>query len=100
MADITLFLTSDHPGKDVDFHKRVLNEYKEEKAFCLFDSGWLKEIYQKITDDSEYCFLKAKCTHSVKISDKPLSACICANKNDGFIVSAYCTCVAGFVLPR
>ena len=41
---------SDHPGKDVDFHKRVLNEYKEGKAYRLFDSGWLKEIsYQKIT---------------------------------------------------
>jgi len=34
----------DHPGKDVDFHKRVLNEYKEVKAYRLFDSGWLKEI--------------------------------------------------------
>ena len=62
-SDITLFLMSDHPGKDVDFHKRVLNEYKEGKAYRLFDSGWLKEIsYQKITDDSEYYFLKANCT--------------------------------------
>ena len=50
LSDITLFLMSDHPGKDVDFHKRVLNEYKERKAYRLFDSGWLKEIsYQKIT---------------------------------------------------
>ena len=40
------------------------------KAYRLFDSGWLKEIsYQKITDDSEYCFSKANCTHSMKISD-------------------------------
>ena len=101
LSDITLFLMSDHPGKDVDFHKRVLNEYKEGKAYRLYDSGWLKEIsYTKITDDSEYCFLKAKCTHSMKISDTPHSAWICANKNNGFIVSAYCTCVAGFVLPR
>ena len=92
---------SDHPGKDVDFHKRVLNEYKEGKAYRLFDSGWLREIsYQKITDDSEYCFLKANCTYSMKISDTPHSAWICANKNNGSIVSAYCACVAGFVLPR
>lgn len=49
LSDITLFLMSDHPGKDVDFHKRVLNEYKEGKAYRLFDSGWLKEIsYHKI----------------------------------------------------
>ncbi|KAM7442686.1 hypothetical protein ABFA07_008461 [Porites harrisoni] len=46
-------------------------------------------------DDSECCFLKAKCTHSMKISDTPHSAWICANKNNGFIVNAYCTCVAG-----
>ena len=56
---------SDHPGKDVDFHRRVLNEYKEGKAYRLFDYGWLKEISYsntKIMDDSEYCFLKAKNT--------------------------------------
>ena len=101
LSDVTLFLMSDHPWKDVDFQKRVLNEYKEGKAYRLYDSGWLKEIsYTKITDDSEYCFLKAKCTHSMKISDTPHSAWTCANKNNGFIVSAYCTCVAGFVLPR
>ena len=101
LSDITMFLMSDHPVKDVDFQKRVLNEYKEGKAYRLFYSGWLKEIScQKITDYSEYCFLKAKCTHSMKISDTPHSAWICANKNNGFIVTAYCTCVAGFVLTR
>ena len=57
LIDITLFLMSDHPGKDVDFQKRVLNEYKQVKAYCLFDFGWVTEIsYHKITDDSEYCF--------------------------------------------
>ena len=35
----------DLPGKDIDLHKRVLNEYKERKAFRLFDSGFLKEVY-------------------------------------------------------
>ena len=65
LGDIILFLMSDHPEKDVDFNQRILNEYKEGKTYRLFDSGWLKEIsYTKITDDSKYCFLKAKCTHS------------------------------------
>ena len=101
LSDTTMFLMSDHPRKDVDFQKRVLNECKEGKAYRLFDSGWLKEIScQKFTDYSEYCFLKPKCTHSMKISDTPHSAWICANKNNGFIVTAYCTCVAGFVLTR
>ena len=80
-SDITLFLMSDRPGKDVDFHRRVLTEYKEGKAYRLFDFGWLKEIsYQKITDDSEYCFLKAKCTHSMKISDTLHSAFVRTRK--------------------
>ena len=35
----------DHPGKDIDLHKRVLNEYKERNAFRLFNSGFLKEVY-------------------------------------------------------
>ncbi|XP_020624114.1 uncharacterized protein LOC110061621, partial [Orbicella faveolata] len=79
----------------------VLNEYKEGKVYCLFDPGWLKEIsYQKIMDDLEYCFLKANCTHSMKISDTPHSTWISGNKNNGSKVSAYCTCFARFVLPR
>ena len=95
LSDITLFLMSDQPGKDVDFHKRVLNEFKEGKADRLFDSGWFKEIsYQKITDVSESCFLKAKCTHSMKISDTPHSAWICAYKNNGFITELL-ACASG-----
>ena len=81
---------SDPPEKDVDSHKRVLNKYREGKAYSLFDPACLKEIsYQKITEHSEYCFLKAKCTHSMKPSDSPHSTWICANKNNGFIVSNY-----------
>jgi hypothetical protein len=86
----------DHPGKDIDFQKRVLNEYKEGKAYRLFDAGFLKEVlYHQISKESDYCFLKAKCTHSMKISDTPHTAWIAALKTSGKIFSAYCTCVAG-----
>ena len=96
LSDITLFLMADHPGNYVNFHKRTLNEYKEGKAFRLYDSGWLKEIsFHAISDDSEYCFLQAQCTHSMKISHTPHSAWICTSKTTGNILSAYCTCVAG-----
>ena len=44
LSDITVFLIKEDPGKDVDLHQRVLNEYKEGKAFRLFDSGLLKEV--------------------------------------------------------
>ncbi|KAK2548654.1 hypothetical protein P5673_031095 [Acropora cervicornis] len=61
LSDITVFLMKEHPGKDVDLHQRVLNEYKEGKAFRLFDSGFLKEVeYNGVSVDSDYCFMKAR----------------------------------------
>ena len=45
LSDIAVFLTEDHPGKDVALPERVLSEYKEGKAYRLYESGWLKEIY-------------------------------------------------------
>ena len=96
LSDITVFLMEDHPGKDVALHERVLNEYKEGKAYRLYESGWLKEIYwHPISTASEFCFLKANCTHTMKIGDTPHTAWIAADKKCGKIVSAYCTCVAG-----
>lgn len=44
LSDITIFLMADHPGRDVNIHERILNEYKEGKAYRLYESGWLKEI--------------------------------------------------------
>ena len=37
LSDITVFLKDDHPGKDVALHDRVLNEYKEGKAYRLYE---------------------------------------------------------------
>ncbi|XP_074612144.1 uncharacterized protein LOC141866531 [Acropora palmata] len=96
LSDITVFLMKEHPGKDVDLHQRVLNEYKEGKAFRLFDSGFLKEVeYNGVSVDSDYCFMKARCTHSMSIHDVPHTSWVCAAKKSGEIASAYCTCVAG-----
>ena len=90
LSDITLFLMADDPGKDVDLHERVLNEYKEGKAFLLFESGWLKEVYMHhISTDSQYCLLKANCTHTMKIADTPHKVWIAVCKTTGRIVSAY-----------
>ena len=95
LSDITMFLMANHPGKDVNFHERILNEYKEGKAYRLYDSGWLKEVFtHQITKESEYCFHKVKCTHSMKISETPHTAWVSAVKKTRRIVSAYCTCVA------
>ena len=88
----------EHPGKDVDLHQRVLNKYKEGKAFRLFDSGFLKEVeYNGVSVDSDCCFMKARCTHSMSINDVHHTTWVCAAKKSGEIASAYCTCVAGLV---
>ena len=80
LSDITVFPMEDHPGKDVDLHERVLNEYKEGKAYRLYESGWLKEIYwHPISTASEFCFLKANSTHTMKIGDTPHTAWIAAD---------------------
>ena len=47
LSDITVFLMEGHPGKDVALHEHVLNDYKEGKAYRLYESGWLKEIYTR-----------------------------------------------------
>ena len=96
LSDITVFLMEDHPGKDVALHERVLNEHKEGKAYHLYQSGWLKEIYwHPISTALEFCFLKANCTHTMNIGDTPHTAWVAADKKCGKSFSAYCTCVAG-----
>lgn len=87
LSDITVFLMGDHPGKDTALHKCVLNEYKEGKAYRLYESGWLKEIlWHPISTDSEIGFLKAKCTHSMKISDIPHTAWVAADNMEILLV--------------
>ena len=39
LSDITIFLMQEHPGKEVSMHERVLNEYKEGKAYRLKPAG-------------------------------------------------------------
>ncbi|KAK2564196.1 hypothetical protein P5673_012440 [Acropora cervicornis] len=34
LSDITIYLMKDHPGKDIDLHKRLLNEIRREKHFA------------------------------------------------------------------
>ena len=96
LSDITLYIMKDHPGNDISLQKRLLNEYKEGKAYRLYSAGWLKEIYMHPVNDScNYCFLKANCTPSIKISNVPHTVWICARKKSGEVHSAFCTCTAG-----
>ncbi|XP_070557252.1 uncharacterized protein [Ptychodera flava] len=96
LSDITMYIMANHPGNDVPLQQRLLNEYKEGKAYRLYTGGWLKEIfYHAVSQHSEYCFLKANCCHTMKIGDVPHTVWICVLKKTGDIKSAYCSCTAG-----
>ncbi|CAH3149112.1 unnamed protein product [Pocillopora meandrina] len=83
-------------GIQVQASAKELMCITEGKAYRLFDSGFLKEVFYHELENMDFCFLKAKCTHSMKVGDTPHTSWICSRKN-GEIISAYCTCTAGYV---
>ena len=90
-SDICVFILSKHPGKDVGMRQRMLNEYKEGKAFRYFDNYWLKEIFYYPVNDTDY----TECTPLQHLSHLSHQVWISAHKTEGNIKSAYCSCTAG-----
>ena len=81
---------------DVPLRKRLIADYKDQKAYSYFASGWMKEVeYHPITPDSKFCFLRAKCTPSQRVRDIPHSVWVAIEKASGSVQSAHCTCFAG-----
>ena len=61
LSDITLYIMKDHPGNDISLQKRLLNEYKEGKAYRLYSAGWLKQIYiHPVDNNCNCCFYENK----------------------------------------
>jgi hypothetical protein len=51
---------------------RIMSDYKEQKAYSYFSSEFIFEIlYNTVSDLSNYCMLKSKCTPSQRIRDIP-----------------------------
>lgn len=97
IQDIGIFLERLDPSRDKDsFSKRLLSEYKDQKAFSYFSSNWLFDVhYHPISPQSVYCFMKAKCRPSMRLDDVPHEAWVAVEKSSGEIQSAHCTCFAG-----
>lgn len=99
--DIAKFLFRDPASRTRPLNERLMSDYKEVKAFSYFASNWLREVfYHQIGDTSTFCFLKAECTPSQRVSDTPHKAWVCIEKKTGYIQSAYCSCFAGYVFLR
>jgi len=98
ITDITDFLNCSTPR---DIVHRLLNEYKEEKAYRYFENEWVKEVFiHEIRPNSNKCILKAKCTPSQSINSKCYDVWAVVQKDSGEgpggrIFSGYCTCTAG-----
>jgi hypothetical protein len=79
----------------VSLSKRLLCDYKEQKAFRYFCSRFLFNIYFHDIPSSDYCFLKTKCMPSQRLSEIPHDVWACLEKSTGRIIAAYCTRLAG-----
>lgn len=97
IQDISVYLCNhDVEIEKVSLSKRLLTDYKEQKAYSYFCSKFVFEVYYNcISTTSNYCFIKSKCTPSQRINDVPHELWICIEKDTGKIHSAYCSCFAG-----
>ncbi|KAI8486970.1 hypothetical protein Bbelb_352300 [Branchiostoma belcheri] len=77
----------DLSGKDQDLKRRLLNAYKEGKAYTYYTSGWLHEVFYYSYEGKVYP--RAKCRPSEKLNDIPHT------DPTGTIKKAYCSCTAG-----
>lgn len=69
-----------------------LKRYRDDLGWKLHKSGHIQDVnMMKITDDAVY--LRAKCTPTTRLSEKPYSLWILVTK-DGDVVCGECTCVA------
>ena len=98
IQDIALFLSKRDSFRvqGTPLADRLLNDYKEQKAYSYFTSQWLLEIfYHPITTDSKYCYLKAMCSPSQRMSEKAHEVWVALHKETGTINSAFCSCFSG-----
>lgn len=82
--------------KGCSITKEALTSYKTGKAFSLFYSNYILEVfYHDIRKDHQCCFLQAECKRSNRVSEPNHKAWVKIIKQTGEICSAYCTCFGG-----
>ena len=71
LTDITQFLLA---HGDVALTNDMLKDYKVDKAYEYFSSGWLQEGYflnAKSNNNNNLCILRPKCSPSQTLDDDP-----------------------------
>ena len=83
--------------------KRTECQYKQGKAYRYFTNNFVSEVFiNNLNSESKYCFLKTKYLPSQRVSSKQYDVWALLKKDHvdevgGEIISAYCTCTAGFL---
>ncbi|KAK7090434.1 uncharacterized protein [Littorina saxatilis] len=100
ISDISDYLKKTAASK-TDLVHRLLNNYKEGKAYRYFRCEWVREIlYHPVRQSAPCCILKAAVYPSMSIRNKPYRVWVMASKKcgdsaGGEIKTAHCTCPAG-----
>ncbi|KAL5021513.1 hypothetical protein ScPMuIL_000668 [Solemya velum] len=98
--DIANYLQSKTPAELIH---RLMNEYKEGKAYRYFSCEWVKEVkYNSIRHGSPFCILKASVCPSQSVNARPYQVWVVMVKDQasvpgGEIKTAYCSCTAGML---
>ena len=98
MHDITDYLRMKTP---TELYDKLMNEYKQGKAYRYYAAGWVKEVkFHNVSDHSDVCIMATKVTPTMRLRQPPYEVWAIvekdkANQIGGKIYSAYCTCTAG-----
>lgn len=92
IVELSMFLIKN----GVTLTNDTLTSYKTGKGYAYHYADWLREVhYHPITKYHKACYLKANCTPSNRLNDLPHNVWIKVLKENGQILSAYCSCMAG-----
>ena len=86
---------------DAEITDRLMDEYKESKAYRYFTCGWDQEIQiQMVSETFPVCLLLSKVTPSQRRNSKQHAAWVSLQKSSYIsagrkVLSSYCTCTAG-----
>ena len=68
------------------------------KGSSLLDSHHVVDAeFHTISPNIKYCFVRGRCIPQERTNNKPYEMWVCLKKDDGGVVTAECSCVAGYV---
>ena len=85
---IIQFLMVDNDAED-------LRDYKGSKAYSYFKQSWPSNISYHSLGSSKNYWLKKDCRPSERLKESPNKLWVCLSKNEGKVITAHCTCMAG-----